>query len=279
MGRHVLIDPSGGQLPLDGSAGVREMWGADGRYAPPIEHLADPAVGRDGAVLRDIRFGSRDVTLPLLIDGDKNEVVRSMMSQFSPRRGDSRLRYEADGGTRELVGRLAGVMAPDERGLSSPGHLSAILTFRAHDPFWRDPQNIQVGFSLDLPNFFPVPPLELTLDQLSTDAVIDNGGDVEAWPVWQIAGPTPGPVVLTHEEGAVLELERELVAGEVVTVDTRPGHKTVVSTVDGSVYGDLTSDSEMWPLQPGSQTVLVDIPSPGEDAQVILTFRRRWFTP
>lgn len=280
MAEHVLVSADGYQLPLDGSEGVLLVWGADGRYAPPIVHVDDPAVGRDGTVLREVRFGPRDVLLPLLVDGDPLAVLRDLMTRFSPRRGDARLRHSGGGQTRELVGRIADVAAPDQLGPAGRSHVSAVVTFRAHDPFWRDPSSVQVSFALDPEPFFPVPPLALRLAELSTAAVVDQDGDTDAWPVWQLRGPSSGgPIVLARDSAAVLELDRELAVGEVVTIDTRPGRKTVVSSVAGSVYGDLTADSQLWPLLPGSQTVTVDIPSPSEETLALMSYRRRWFSP
>ncbi|WP_405020325.1 phage tail family protein [Kitasatospora sp. NBC_00070] len=111
----------------------------------------------------------------------------------------------------------------------------------AYDP-WFNPDEVRShswGFGRGFP-FLRSPFLPLSLSEgieSVTDLPVDNGGDVEAWPVWKIAGPVKSfsiGTVPTSEGGAIqsfgiaaLPSEAPVIeAGRTLTIDTRPGHKS-----------------------------------------------------
>lgn len=87
------------------------------------------------------------------------------------------------------------------------------------------------------------------------DAVV-NRGDLVAWPIITIRGPVAQPALTLVGAGKSLRLDTTLAYDQSVTVDTRPGHRTVLrsdgASLAGSVRGAALAD--FW-LPPG-QTVL-----------------------
>lgn len=107
-----------------------------------------------------------------------------------------------------------------------------------------------------------------TLGPASTlsGASVSNPGDVDAWPVWRVDGPTDSGSQLGVGGGEVV-LNASIAAGAYVTIDTRPDRMS--ATTNAGV--DL-SDAVTWgplPVPPGT-VVDADIAltSPGAGAQV-----------
>ena len=282
MTRHIIIDPGGAEHPLDGSDGVTLLRDVSGREAPPYELDSDPAVGRQGGVLRRVRVAERDVTLPVLIEsgtGTFRDRVRELMTATNPRRGDSRLRVEYDDGdTFDLVGRVAEVVATGSD--RYPGHQRATLVWRAFDPYWRGSEVVR-GYTVDAPDFFTVPdgfPLQLASATISAVVSEDNAGDADAWPVWTIRGPGV-PRLENVTTDRVLEFDDlTLAVGDELTVDTTPGVKTVEVNGD-NVYDQLTLESSLFGLAPGVNMLNVDLEDGTEQSLVRLRYRPRTLAP
>lgn len=281
MTRHIIIDPAGVEHPLDGSAGITLLRDVDGREAPPYELDSDPAVGRQGGVLRRVRVDERDVSLPVLIkagEGGLRDQMRKLITATNPRRGDSRLRVEyEDGETVDLVGRVAEVVASGSD--RYPGHQRATLVWRAFDPYWRGSEVVR-EYAVAAPDFFSAGGFPLQLSGATISAVVseDNAGDADAWPVWMVRGPGV-PRLENETTGRVLEFDTlTLAVGDELMVDTTPGVKTV--EVNGAnVYDQLTLESSLFGLEPGVNMLNVDLQDGTEQSLVRLRYRPRTLAP
>lgn len=87
------------------------------------------------------------------------------------------------------------------------------------------------------------------------DTVV-NAGDLVAWPVITIRGPVAQPALSLVGTGLTLQLDTSLAYDQVVTVDTRPGYRTVTrqdgASLAGSVRGASLAD---FFLAPGSTVI------------------------
>lgn len=71
-------------------------------------------------------------------------------------------------------------------------------------------------------------------------------GTWPAYPVVQILGPADDPILTNNTTGEKLEFDGyNVAAGEVVTIDTRFGFKTVESDINGNIVGYLTTDTDL----------------------------------
>lgn len=89
---------------------------------------------------------------------------------------------------------------------------------------------------------------------------VTNPGSSEAYPVFRITGPGTlrGLVNLTTGQEILFDA-LSVATGETVTVDLRPGRKTVRSSIRGSLLFSVLAGSELasWALLPGSNSVAV----------------------
>ena len=283
MKRVALVDADGAEFPFDGSDGVWLGRGWEQIVAPPFEVDTDPAVGRQGNVLRRVRVVERDVELPVLVAARTREQLRDRLRTLTraanPRRGDARLRVTHDDGSEvDLVGRVAEVVASGGDGNES--HQPATLVFRAFDPYWRGDEVVR-EYQVSAPDFFTEGdgfPLQLAGATIIVTVSEDNIGDADAWPVWTIRGPGT-PRIERPDDGAVIEFDDlTLAEGETLTIDTEPGVKTV--ELDGeSVYDQLTLESSLFALSPGVNTLDVDLDDGTDESLVRLRYRPRSIAP
>ncbi len=247
-----------------------------------------------GSFVSNVRHGARDLVVPLTIDADTEveveEAINALARSVDPTLGTVAVLVERPDGTqRQIVGRyMAGLdlLALDWCEASS---VKAVLAIRCHEePYWTDPAGdeitvippppvfssgttptddadtdtdeaipvdgfvVGVAFNADIP-FNAVMPFSGEAGGVVI-TTIDNQGDVDAWPVFTITGPASSIQATNITTGRFCSWDGTLDAGKVLTVDTRPGRRAV--TVDGTNrFGTLEDGSELFPFEPGSQTV------------------------
>lgn len=274
----------------DGSSTIFDIDGdgVTGRLAPPNERVEDTPPGA-GARLRSVRHTAREVALVQWVSGadeaSTRAALRALVASLDPLRGDGVLRSTTSiGEQRELTCRyVSGFESQPER-LDEGGLLyqRAVLVFRAaEEPYWVDAADTAMSFELGdstVGSFFPVPPLRLASSELFAQATVDNGGDVEAWPVWTLSGPGSGLAINNLTTGKSLALSTSVTADETITVDTRPGRKTVTLGDGTNLFPDLTS-RQLWPLDRGPNSIEVQLSGATSDSVLQLSYRQRYLAP
>ena len=90
---------------------------------------------------------------------------------------------------------------------------------------------------------------------------VTNSGTTDGYPLITVIGPTSGSAVLQRIEnvttGEILYFTLTVMAGEVITMDFRPGKKTITSTFRGVISDQprANSDEATFHLSPGSNTL------------------------
>lgn len=280
----VWIDPDGSSTTLDVD------WNATGRFMPAISIASTGIPAMPGERLREVRHGVREFTLRLTLatadEGSLRQAQRALVYAMDPARGEGILRVTSPlGDTREIscvVVEGLGMQEAEE--MSGPNMQFLDVTFRAYtDPYWRDvsdtsPSPYVVGLT---PTFFPIFPLRLTSSQIAVDTTILNDGDVESWPVWQIAGPGSAITLRNLTTGKFMSFTfLAMNAGESVTIDTRPGEKTVIKSDNTPIFFDLSALSSMWPLIKGNNAIRLEMGGAIAGSSYLqLNFRKRYLAP
>jgi phage-related protein len=251
--------------------------GAAGRWMPPV-HVDDrPVPGDHGTRFRGCRFDAAQPVIPILIEGADPEAyrqaLRDVASALNPAKGVGKLRATFDGAVREQSAiYIDGLNHPED----FPLHGQPAVMFRAFDPFWYDTATVVGTFETGTAApFFPILPIRLASSEVFADAVVDNTGDIEAWPIWTITGPASSLILEHVDSGKQLALDYTLAAGDVVTVDTSPGVKTVTLD-DGTNLFPYLSSRQFWPLVRGANNIRVELGGATDDSQVQMVYRRRW---
>lgn len=286
------VEPDDTATDLVVANGVQIQPGVAGRFMPPVTLFEAPLPSGQGSAFRGLRNPPREIPIPLAFLADDAAELRALLRQwvnrFAPDRGAGRLQItDHEGQQREIVCRYNGGLEIVESGEHVGGAQPAVAIFRALDPYWQDVDDTDEVFTIaGTPvDFFPIPNatsgsfVTLSVSTVSATPLVVNDGDVDAWPVWQLLGPGDGLILMENEStGKVLELTQAIAEGESVTIDTRPGRKTVTLDDGTNLYPELSDDSSLWPLQPGGNQLSIQVDGATEATQVLLSYRRRWRT-
>ncbi|KQX43540.1 hypothetical protein ASD97_26085 [Streptomyces sp. Root63] len=273
--------------------GIVMLPGATGLDAPPFELHADDSPNLDGGIFRDARAVSREVMIPVYLHGIDRPTIKKMKSRIrsslNPKKGFCVLKFvEGDGVPRYLRCYYKSGMEGDE-GQDAAGFTWTKygLQFTAYEPYFYsdDVQVAQWEFG-DVEAFLDTSqalfPLRLNAGHLSDDlVVIENPGDAEAWPRWELEGPIKafnfvGPDGRSFGVEAPIDGTDVIAAGRTLTVDTRPGFKVVRDDLGVNYWPLLKAQPELWSIPDGESECTVSITPGAPSARVRLTFQPRY---
>ncbi|REE95152.1 phage distal tail protein [Thermomonospora umbrina] len=285
------IAADGERVPLTGdmitsTSGIIAQRGVHGLEAPPVDLRLDELPLLDGAVFRHVRSPVRDIFLPLLLWATDREAMvllkRHLIHRMNPRNGRP--------GTLEVVETdsvgartsryidcfYVSGMEGEEKDAAGLVYCKFGVNLKAPDPFWYGTEvELVDNVNGDPPlHFFTGKPrgagdhiggsfLPLHLSKRSDPdgkKIMSVNGDVEAWPIWIVKAHGADTLLIKHEGTKEQILLKHPFGFEtdIVTIDTRPGHKTVWSQRDKNVWERLAPGSELFSLGEGQNSVLVD---------------------
>jgi hypothetical protein len=276
------IEPNGRrwEWPMGQPAGV------EGRGIPPIVLDEQPLLG-DGVSQGSPTFGAREIVIPFKMLGLPEDIRREIRqwgkALAADRRQGTLLVQSLVNDERQIACRYSGGFTLVE---NLNVYVTQAVVFRAAQPFWEDAAETVLSWSpvTENTNFFPISNPDtgsfITISQgnVITTATIENNGDMPAWPIWEITGPGSGLVQLVNADtGETIQFSRSLALGETITIDTRPGIKTV-RAADGSNEFRSLGLSQLFALAPGATTVYLSVGGAETETTIKLRFRRQWLT-
>lgn len=275
----LTLDPLDGTAPLvlDWQAGYLVLPAPLGLEMAPRKLVTRQRVVDDGLDVDGVVVGARDVTVPLHVWGsDRAAFVakrRRLQQIAASRRGVQLTHADDDGTVLTLFGHYVGGMEGDggaKVGGSTWQNYAVVL--RCGEPYWREAERTE-PWSLAAPaSWFPFPPLRLSASAVKGRRTVMNDGDVATYGRWQITGPGSALDLVHHGTGRSISLVTAIGDGQVVTIDTRPGHRSVTGTDGADLMGTVVSDPEFWPLLPGANDVEVQLAGAAATSRVDLTF-------
>ncbi|AEW94053.1 MULTISPECIES: phage tail domain-containing protein [Streptomycetaceae] len=285
----------GEEIPLTGF--LSAAWpaimlqpGATGLDMPPFEIHADDSPNLDGSMYRGARAAARDILLPLYVYGiDRltlRQFKRDLANALNPKSGYCVLTFiESDGIPRRLrcyyKGGMEGSEAADSAGFR---WVSYGIQLTAMDPWFYGDTQVVASWSFGKPQPFlgKFLPLRLGKGTLATNTLqVSNPGDIEAWPVWRISGPVKS-LILTGPDGSSWGIPAQASGADVIpigrtlTVDCRPGYKTVTDDQGKNYFPLLAANPSLWPVPPGTSTVATNLVAGSGTAAVTMTLDPRY---
>jgi hypothetical protein len=179
----------------------------------------------------------RDKLLTLMADFSRGFVLRAFLPNFSMRQ--IALRYSA------------GLSLPRGNAMPSTQQVFAFQAVALDDPTWYDPDELSEfwtvagggggwGFPLGLPAGFGA-------GVIGAPTTLHTAGNWRTYPIIQIAGPGDTILIENTSTGEKIEFDPaySIGAGEIITIDTTPGVKTVTNNLTGNIVSELTDDSDL----------------------------------
>lgn len=275
------IDPFGAQTILDVD------WQAKGRFMPPPQFVTTKVPSQPGERLREVTHGPRKFTVRLVITAATEPLLRTaqrdLVDAMDPTQGDGIFRVQSPlGDVREIPCRYMEGLDLDE-GTENSGITmqKADVSFFAADPYWTASSDTSMPFEIgETPTFFPFFPIRLTSSSIAVDTNVANDGIV-TWPVWTIAGPGSVITLRNLTTGSLLKLPTTtLGSSETLTIDTRPGFKTIRKSDGTSLWSDVDlSVSSLWPLVKGNNAVRLEMSGAiAGMSSLTLSFRKKYLS-
>jgi hypothetical protein len=273
--------------------GIVMMPGATGLDAPPFELHADDSPNLDGGIFRDARAVAREIMLPIYLHGIDRRTIRDLksrlVSNLNPKKGYCVLKFvEGDAVPRYLrcyyKNGMEGSEATDQAGFTWK---KFGIQFTAYDPYFYS-DDVQVaswefgGGDPFLSTTEGLYPLRINSGMVSgSEVIIQNAGDVEAWPRWELTGPIRGfqfsrPDGQSFGVTAPGDGSNIVSGGRTLTIDTRPGFKSLRDDLGTNYWPDLDANPQLWAIPEGESTCTVDIVPGSSTAKVRLVFQPRY---
>ncbi|MGW1231425.1 phage tail domain-containing protein [Streptomyces californicus] len=287
----------GEEIPLTGLRsgawpGLAVQPGATGLDLPPYAVHMDESPNLDGSMVRGARASARQVLLPLLVYGIDRQTMRKVKAKLAgalnPQLGYSVLTFiEQDGEPRRLkchyVGGMEGSEGTDTAGFT---WISYGIQLTAADPFFYGDTTTAASWSFgtEQPLLGQLLPITLAKATPSKGTLtIENSGDIDAWPVWEITGPLKR-FKFTGPDGTSFGIPDQpgsidaLPTGRTLTVDCRPGYKTVSDNTGKNYFPLLSANPALWSVPPGASTAQADLLAGSGTPTVKMTLHPRYLT-
>lgn len=283
-----LTDPAGRVWFLSGgSGGIWITPGRRGFHAPSYDFFEDVSPAADGAFFRGVRAPVRELFVPLFFTGTTREALTTLRRSFaaatSPRRGACVLTVAQPAGDRRSieVWRGEGMEGEDGPGEWGVTAMRYGLVLRALDPFFYGDEVVQSWAASVTQAFFPFPHsatnfVKLVPSQVLGSVTVENVGDVDAYPRWEIAGPSTAVTLANSTSGKTLTLTASMSSSNKRLIDTRPGVATIADETGANKWAELAAGSALWTLQPGTNALSVTVTGSTSLTRATLTYRPRF---
>lgn len=211
--------------------------GVRGLHMPRVDRYTNVSPALAGSRWRGSRTLEREVFWPLFIYSDSGsqgwvKYDRAFWRTMHPDKPGTWSVTSAFGETRTLQCRFAddGDMEmtsdPSQRGWDVYP-----ISLIAEQPYWAGPAVTQSWVDGGVVPFFGAdgtggPPFNISSGNTLSTATMPNPGDVDAYPVWTITGPSTAVSVGVGDK--VVEYNAVISPGNTITIDTRPDRLTVV---------------------------------------------------
>lgn len=152
------------------------------------------------------------------------------------------------------------------------------ISLVADDPFWTGPAVSQSWKDEPPTNFFgasgKAPLFHIMSGSRLANATMNNPGDVEAWPVWEVRGPADN--VHLGVSGQVVSFPHPIAEGSTLTINSDPTDQT--AWLDGEDVTDMLGDYDFAPIPPESPALLsLAVSGTGiVKATIVPRFYRAW---
>ncbi|MGG1534507.1 phage tail family protein [Brevibacillus agri] len=237
---------------------------------------------QDGVTYLESLMEPRHLTLEGAILAKTGDAIfanrRTLSGVFNPKLGPGTLRYEYDGGVKEIQAVADGaVVFPDRSGMPTQRFLINLL---CPQPFWLDTFTTGKEMSYLAGGLsFPLR-LGTNFSNRGFQMNFRNEGDVSTPIRFKFFGPAINPTVTNVTTGEFIRVKRELLEGDYLEVDTSFGNKRVeIVREDGSRenafhYIDLAST--FFSLVPGANKLEYSSSDDSTRAKVQITYRNRY---
>lgn len=213
--------------------------------SPPLALQEKFAPYQDGSTYIDGLFGARDITIEGAIASTPMDVAgmaaarRLIVKALNPKTGVGALTFMGNSGSFQIPAIPVSSPVFAYRDSTEP-YQRFQVTFHAPSPYWMDVSDTVITLSysgsyVTFPFAFAIGGSPFgSLGTINGQIInIDNTGDVSTPLTMVFNGPSVNPKIRNNTTGEYVQLNKELLVNEYITVYTAFGEKTVTYTSGG----------------------------------------------
>lgn len=227
----------------------------DGFAVPEVRSTLESFAQQDGANWIGYRLSPRKILLKFIMLGTSLTELftrrQELMTIFRPTNTAYKLKYTLpDTTVRQIDFYPAGGMLLPAREMRlgrNDAKQVTVVELICPDPLWYDPVQVLVTASLPAQTnlVFPITfPITFGSSVISFTQNIVYVGTWSEYPVITITGPFARPVIENISTNEMIELDYVIPGGRIVTINLKPGSKTVTDDLGTNLIGTVTSDSD-----------------------------------
>lgn len=231
--------------------------------------------GADGSVFNSAYINDRTITITLAINYPAEE-NRIALYQYFKAKSAVRLYYQ--NATRNVY--IDGYVESMQIAFFEKKQTAQIVIFCPQPLFNGNNENIQEMATVDalfeFPFSIPEEGIEFSSIAVYVEKSIINNGDIETGTIItiQATGSVTNPQIYNLDTGESMILNINLVAGDVITINTRRGEKSITLLRSGTttnIIGSLAEGSSWFQLVPGDNIFTVNADALPENMLVTFT--------
>lgn len=275
----VIEGGNGDRIALDHESPYVLTTGLSGFGIPPTEVRID-ASAADGGVWRRTRRGVRIVDMPITVIGDSRDDVEYKLRRLSKlvqdTSGPTKIIADYDNGESwTLSGHYVGGAETQFGSDAGEFWCRWVLTIHCPDPYWTRATSESYNVTSGVTGRSLIPNLaemRLVSSQALGTLVIENTGDVDAYPLWQILGPCDA-VSVAAQSGLGFVYNAAIPAGTTIYIDTYLG--TVVDHTGANKYANLAASPKLFSIPSGQSSIYVAATNSTSATKVSMFFQPR----
>jgi|UPI0005D10F56 Phage tail protein len=280
--RKLTFTNSRGESVVLGNSAPFLVTKLDGTGAVDVDVQMQKSPFQDGRTFIDSLLDTRQITIEGAILSknplDLTSRRRKLVQVFNPKLGPGTLRYEYDGGVKEIQAIAdASPVLPDRQ--NSPFQ-KFLLTLICPEPFWLD-DKARVYEMSDFVGGMQFPlRLGTRFSMRGTKLTFKNLGDVEAPVEIRFSGACVNPKITNLTTGEFIKVNRQIQANETLIITTAFGNKRV-EIDDGSgsrtnAFNWIDLDSTFWQMKRGDNLIQYTTDDGAQNVKVQLIWKQRY---
>lgn len=274
-----LIGANGDEISLDPLSDYVLTTGALGFGIPATSVRIDESAA-DGGVWRNSKRGVRQIDLPVTIFGNNRNDVEGKMRRLSrliqDKSGATTLRANyASGEEWDIRVHYVGGAESQYGATGNETWVQWVLSFQAPDPYWTRfvSESYYLGTGVTGRSLIPdLAEMRVSSSQAIGVIEIENSGDVESYPRWQLRGPIDN-ITVTSNTGQSWSYVEPILLNETIFVDTYAG--TVVNQLGENMYANLGVAPKLFRIPAGTSTLNVTATGATSDTLISMFYQPR----
>lgn len=283
----ILENQSGEQVNLSTTANQYMTSKIEGLNPPPGTISTSTYAGMDGSYLNNAFIEKRNLVISFEMRGIDIEKRRHLLYRVVKPSRYIKVYYKTAGIDVYAEGYVETCEVNNFETLTS-GQISIICP----DPYWYSTSPVYAYYSQIIGAFhFPFPgsdaPFPLGIYSTTDNITIQNDGDETGFTIQieasssetvpEIAAVTP--TIYNADTGEYLQIKGDILKGDIITITTKTGNKTVILThngVDSNIINRLVSGSTWLSLREGKNTFHVQAVRGVKNLKVTLMHRNAY---